>query len=121
MFHVLQVVDADNITTGDEEEPALDYRDYKKRAAKAASIVSLSCSRDPNIHSYQAEALYTPSFYSSLFSISILDLASFTAIFGDRRCPISEPLSDTIIQGRCASNLYVVSTMATTAAAATAE
>ena len=46
MFHVLRVVDADNIITG-EEEPApivLDYRDYKKHASKAASIISLSCS-----------------------------------------------------------------------------
>ena len=46
MFHMLQVVDADIITTGDEEEPALDYRDYKKRAAKAASTISLSCSSE---------------------------------------------------------------------------
>ena len=49
MFHVLCAVDADNIITGEEAEPApidLDYRDYKKRASKAASIISLSCSPD---------------------------------------------------------------------------
>ena len=53
MFYVLCAVDADNIITGEEEEPApidLDYRDYKKRASKAASIISLSCS--PEIRPY---------------------------------------------------------------------
>ena len=52
MFHVLRVVDADNIITG-EEEPApidVDHRDYKRRASKAASIISLSCS--PEIRPY---------------------------------------------------------------------
>ena len=47
MFHVLCAVDADDIITGGEKEPApidLDYKDYKKRASKAASIISLSCS-----------------------------------------------------------------------------
>ena len=60
MFHVLRAVDADNIITGEEEEPApidLDYRDYKKRASKAASIISLSCS--PEIRPY-LKGLQTP-------------------------------------------------------------
>ena len=52
MFHVLLAVDADDIITGEEEEPApidLDHRDYKKRASRAASIISLSCSSEITI------------------------------------------------------------------------
>ena len=73
-----------------------------------------------NIHNYQAEALYTPSFHSSLLSISMLDIAGFTATFGNSKCLISEPLSGTTIQGHRASNLYVVDTV-TAAIASTAE
>ena len=60
MFHVLRALDADNIITGEEEEPIpidLDYKDYKKRASKAASIISLSCS--PEIRPY-LKGLQTP-------------------------------------------------------------
>ena len=59
-FHVLRALDADNIIAGEEEEPMpidLDYKDYKKRASKAASIISLSFS--PEIRPY-LKGLQTP-------------------------------------------------------------
>ena len=46
---VLQEIDADKIIPGeeDEEKPRdMDYKDYKKRATKAANIISLSYSPD---------------------------------------------------------------------------
>ena len=56
MFHVFRAVDADYIITSEEHAPIdLDYRDYKKRASKAASIISLSysCEIRPYLKSLQ--------------------------------------------------------------------
>ena len=53
VLRVLQEIDADEIVPGKEDDPQplnIDYKDYKKRSAKAANIISLSCS--PDVKSY---------------------------------------------------------------------
>ena len=53
VLRVLQEIDADEIISGEEDvAQPLDiiYKDYKKRSAKAANIISLSCS--PDVKSY---------------------------------------------------------------------
>ena len=49
---VLQEIDANKIIPGEENEAQpfdVNYKDYKKRATKAANIISLSYSPDVNI------------------------------------------------------------------------
>ena len=46
---MLQEIDADEIIFGEEGEAQpldVNYKDYKKRSAEAANIISLSCSTD---------------------------------------------------------------------------
>ena len=70
---------------------------------------------------YEANALFTPSFRSSLLSISSLETASFTSTFGNGRCLIPSPSSNITTSGHLAqaNNLYIIEMAATAAPAST--
>jgi len=58
---------------------------------------------------YEIDALYTPTFRLSLFSINQLDSAGSTTTFGDGKCSISSPQSPITITAHCVNDIYFIS------------
>jgi len=68
---------------------------------------------------YEIDALYTPTFRLSLFSINQLDSAGSTATFGGGKCSISSPQSLITITGHRVNDLYIISPTASAHTAST--
>jgi hypothetical protein len=58
---------------------------------------------------YEIDALYTPTFRLSLFSVNQLDSTGSTATFGGGKCSISSPQSPITIIGHRVNDLYFIS------------
>jgi hypothetical protein len=58
---------------------------------------------------YEMDALYTPTFRLSLFSINQLDFTGSTATFGGGKCSISSPQSLITITSHRVNDLYFIS------------
>jgi len=67
----------------------------------------------------EIDALYTPTFRLSLFSINQLDSARSTATFGDGKCSISSPHSPITITGHRVNDHYFISPTASAHTAST--
>ena len=68
---------------------------------------------------YEIDALYTPTFRLSLFSINQLDSAGSTATFGGGKCSISSPQSPITITSHRVNDLYFISPTASAHTAST--
>jgi len=68
---------------------------------------------------YEIDALYTPTFRLSLFSINQLDYTGSTATFGGGKCSISSPQSPITITGHRVNDLYFISPTASAHTAST--